>query len=443
MTPELNVSWVPSESIGYGRLGVKLVDALRNRGVDVVEGQPGPTNPDVRACNTTMWVSTPSHAKGWYRGQRPLMFTMFEATVLPEAFREAMHNFAQIIVPSMQNVELFSEYHDNVAYVPLGVDPAEWHYVPRQQPDRYFRFLIGGSGIRKGTDLAHAAFRKVFGDGDWVGDGPEPILVMKNPRGEDFYGPRVEMVTGKISPAEEQAIYASAHCYLQPSRGEGFGLQPLQAIAQGLPTILTDAHGHQAFSHLGYGLSTTPSKSGYFLFGDAGDWWEPSLDELCEYMRYVYDNYEVAEAWAETNAKVVAEEFTWARVAERFVEVVGPEHLTVPFNGDREWVAPDLKRYLVRVNRPWAANVAGVGYQFMPGVDYWELADVKRIMFEATLLDPSCIDPSNSGLTDEQLARLGEYSAAHGHCQLCGQKLGGRTRADEILERLEAEAAAR
>jgi hypothetical protein len=53
------------------------------------------------------------------------------------------------------------------------------------------------------------------------------------------------------------------------------------------------------------------------------------------------------------------------------------------------------------------------------------------------VLDPSCafvmnpeynttqpeMDDVESGLTEQQLAKFREYSAAHGHCELCGQKL--------------------
>jgi len=459
---ELNLLRVPSESIGYGRLGMNLSRALEAMGVDVYDHLPEPVEvpgPDLehlahlnagtrgKICRVVCWVSVPTHARGWWKGQYPVMFTMWEATTLPPSFRETMHEFPLMVVPSLQNVELFSQYHPNVAYVPLGVDPAVWHYTPRPVPGRFFDFLIGGAGRRKGTDLAYTAFRRLWGThGSWPAEGPVPRLVMKNPRGEDFYGDRIEMITGRISAEAEVALYASAHCYLQPSRGEGFGLQPLQALAQGCPTILTAAHGHAAFAHLGYGLSSTPAKSDYFIYGDAGEWWEPSLDELCDRMRWVYDHYDEALIDGMVAAECVAERFTWANTARAFVAAVGVDRLDEDGPTRREWYEPTLQRFKVITNRDWKCEVAGAAYQFRQGAEAWVVADVKRILYEGQLLDPACLEiigPNGEtdmdiGLLPEQVARLEGYVERHAHCALCGQKLNERpTRADQIYEELQ------
>lgn len=468
MSSELTLLFVHGSALGYGRLGVELDKALRARGVDVYDHLDSPDLPEglgekmlnegrrAKRTNVVCWVSVPTHARGWWKGQHSSVFTMWEATRLPETFRETLHEFDTVVVPSDQNLELFSQYHPNVRLAYLGVDPEVWGFRPRTPPEREFRFLVGGSGKRKGTDLAHAAFRKVFPsvsvnpDGSvgppWWKDGPTPVLVMKNPKGEDYYGERVEMVTGRISSRDEVDLYASAHCYLQPSRGEGFGLQPLQAIAQGCPTILTNAHGHAAFAHLGIGIGSKPAPADYFIYGDAGEWWEPDFDELCERMVWVYKTYEHRARDARLNAwNAVNHEsarFTWNHTAEQFVAAFDGA-LDLPPTGTQEWFRPDVKRFLVMVNEPWSADIAGVTYHFMPGQRYYELSDVKRILFEAGKLDPACIatigpdgniEDFDHGLTQSQAERIPDYTAAHAHCNLCGQRLGtAPTRADDLL----------
>lgn len=417
---QINLNYVHAEGIGYGRLGVKLAECLTEAGVEVYDHMPVPEGVvyDVKGAegrhpgtaHDICWVSVPTHAAGWWSTQRRSIFTMWESMRLPEQFRESLHNFDVVMVPSDQNVELFGRYHDNVQRVLLGVDPAEWHYVERTEPGMFFDFLIGGSGPRKGTDIAFDAFKAAFPTAD--GSGPIPRLIMKNPRGEDFaFDGRVQVIGGKLPAEEEQALYASAHCYLQPSRGEGFGLQPLQAMAQGCPTILTDAHGHESFAHLGYGISAEAGPASYFIYGDAGEWWEPNVDELVDAMRFVYANYDQACADAKVAAEIVAEDFTWANTAEQFMGCLG---LGQPFTPG-EWVEPSLLKYRIRVTQEMRCDIAGRRLIFEAGKDYYDLADVKRIFAEAGILDPDCISDEDGGLTDEQVARLGKATAERQH----------------------------
>lgn len=444
----LNLFYVHSDSMGYGRMGVGLAKALQKSGVTVYDSMPMPSefkkahefNPDAveGLSHVVCWASVPSHMHGYWEGQYRAVLTMWEAQRLPESFRETLPEFDLVMVPSHHNVELFSRYHDNVKFVPLGVDPAQWHYIPRT-PSSEFRFLIGGTGARKGTDLAYRAFMALWGKpGSW-GSGPTPYLTMKSPKGGEFSGPRVEVVSGRISSEAEVDLYAGAHCYLQPSRGEGFGLQPLQALAQGCPTVLTAAHGHDAFAHLGLGVSATPAKSSYFIYGDAGDWWEPDFDELCDHMRWVYDHYEQATDEAKSAAAVVANEFTWANTAARFVDAVGADRLATPHRGGGAWHEPVRLRYEVMVNRPWYCEIGGRAFKFEPGESYWELADVKRVLWEAGLLDERCVQGDDTGLHPDQLERAA--SATQAYCGSCGQRLGSQpTRADDLEKQWQPQA---
>lgn len=434
---EITFAYTHADQMGYGRMGLELHRSLSRAGVDVYDLSPAPLD-GPKTTNVAVWASYPTHVRGWMDGQYTAIFTMFETTALPEAFRATLPNFDQVLVPSEQNRELFAKFHRNVACVPLGIDPERWHYVPRQEPVNEFRFMVGGSGERKGGDLAHAAFRKVFGSRRL---DPAPVLVVKSPKPADFYGENVRVVTGFLSSEEEVALYASAHCYLQPSRGEGFGLQPLQAIAQGCPTILTGAHGHAGFAHLGTPISSRLVPSGYFSIagrGGTGEWWEPSLDELCEAMEAVYADYPAATEKARASAATVAETFTWDHSAARLIEAIGPDRLTVPYAGAGQWIEPQEDRFLTRVLRDYGAEIAGASFQWEAGRDYYETADIKRVLLEADVLDPSCLDYESMGIPAEKAEA---YSARHAYCYACHQKLGtGLTKADEIFAQLESEA---
>ena len=455
----MNLLHVHSREIGYGRLGVDLARAFVRAGVDIYDDLPK-FIPHVTGksavCANALWVATPGHYRGSWKGQRAILNSMWESNLLPEPFREYLDVFDMVIVPSQQNKELFSRYHKNVVYVPLGIDPTEWFPIERPTLDEpHFTFLISGGGQRKGSELVIAAFKKVFDSR--IPDGPPPRLFVHSAKARDFpLDDRIHLITGKLTDEEERSLYAMAHCYVQPSRGEGFGMRPLQAIAQGCPTIATNAHGHAAYGDLityplGWTLQETPAQS--FHHGPAGSWWEPNFDELCEAMEDVYLNYNQAVHRAALKAQVAVKQFTWDETARRYLDAIGRDSLELPDVGQTEWIVPESRRYLVRVNSTRIFEVGGVQYLLEPGQDYWEPADVKRILFDGGNLDPACL-PQNmlinndhddgapqmteleSGLTPEQYERIPNYTGAHSVCPTCSQRLNTNVPTVEEMELL-------
>lgn len=48
-------------------------------------------------------------------------------------------------------------------------------------------------------------------------------------------------ILGKVTPGQLETLYARATCFLSPSRAEGFGFPPLEAMARGVPTAVARA----------------------------------------------------------------------------------------------------------------------------------------------------------------------------------------------------------
>lgn len=467
-----NLLYVHSAALGYGRMGMKLAAALARAGVDICDDMPDAYGgqqkfiPHVSGqsgkCGHVGWLSTPGHMRGWWDGQVKSLLSMWEATILPEPFRESLDEFDIMMVPSQQNLELFGKYHKNVHLVPLGIDPTEWH--PTERPtldDPHFTFFISGGGHRKGSDLVIEAFRKVF-DGR-IPDGPAPRLFVHSAKASEFpRDERIHLFTGKLTDEEEVALYGMCHVYVQPSRGEGFGLRPLQAMAQGCPTIATNAHGHAAYGHLityplGWAYNETPPEA--FHHGPAGFWWEPNFDELCEMMEDVYLNYDSAVVKAQENAKLVATEFSWDNTATKWIDAVGRDVLELPDIQSNRWVEPTARRYMVITNQDKFFEVGGVQYLLEKGVEYYEPADVKRVLFDGGFLDPACLshlqramsvlpgEPAwgehddeltelDSGLTPEQYSQIENYTGSQALCPNCHQFLNSAVPTVEQMEAL-------
>jgi glycosyltransferase involved in cell wall biosynthesis len=149
---------------------------------------------------------------------------------------------------------------DRVVVIPNGVDldvftPAAdrlriWDGDAPPVRDGALRFLfVGGLIWRKGPDVLVDAWRRAFAGRDDV------TLVLKDfgvgtlyPN-EDRSGfrelaalgeaPRIELIEDDLEPAALAALYRSCDVLVHPYRGEGFAMTVLEAMACGLPVIVT------------------------------------------------------------------------------------------------------------------------------------------------------------------------------------------------------------
>lgn len=432
-------------SSGYGRMGYEIERSLRKMGVEIMprmddgySGQsvvertgerPVSVQPqDAEIAPVALWLSTPPAARRWFEGQLATILTMWESTDMPAGFRENLPHFDRIFVPSQQNQELFSRFHGDVRVVPLGVDPETWAFRPRPRVDRDFNFVTAGFGPRKNCKKVVEAFQMAFPGANPLADGPVPKLYVRSR--DEISGRGVYRIGNTLTEAEEVAFYGQAHCYVSGSRGEGWGLMPLQAIAQGCPTILVGEHGHKAFSHLGIEIGWDPiSAAGATFWGDGGEWWEPRLDDMVEAMRQVYAGYEDAAAHAEKASAEALTRFTWDLTAEKLIYELPELFLDPPT--ERVWHESDPILYLVRVGVPCSYIINGVRHDFRPSTDYYETADLKKQLTVHGQLDLSCFDPDEIGVP---AALVDQYRSRNERCPSCSQRYNSDPSLLAVLE---------
>jgi glycosyltransferase involved in cell wall biosynthesis len=169
-------------------------------------------------------------------GMPNALLTMWEADQLPPDVVTAANRADLVLVPCRQNARAFrwSGVRRPIRVVPLGLGEAHTVPAPPKRtvgPGAPFRFLwVGQPNVRKGFDLVAEAFVRAFPD-----PAARVALTFKtNTNGAPVFHVEHGRVAVIAEPYDEPAmaaLYRSAHAFVFPTRGEGFGLPVLEAMA--------------------------------------------------------------------------------------------------------------------------------------------------------------------------------------------------------------------
>lgn len=297
-----------------------------------------------RRASVHIHMGVPFSVKAWFEGQHRVLFTMWETDQLPSSFLRYLSLFDQVLVPCQQNVALFSKHHGDVRHVPLGVDTQVWSPRPHQ-PGPAFRFTAGGSlWRRKGLDVVVRAFNE-------LGLSDAELHIKAAPHARDVplepLGDRVFLHRQWMSLEDQINWFNNGDCFVAASRGEGFGLIPLQNIALGVPVIMSDTTGQKQFAH----LATRVVPCGKTRAESVGHWDEPNLVQLKKAMMDVYRHRDRIRAETQTNAHR-ANEFSWDKAVASLLRAV-PEGALL---GPAKRVEPYVE-VRVRVLKPVDATI--------------------------------------------------------------------------------------
>jgi glycosyltransferase involved in cell wall biosynthesis len=238
-----------------------------------------------------------------------IAYSMFESTKIPMSWVVILNAlFDAVAVPDPFLVSVYKNSGVTIPIftVPLGMylDPflqaASLHTKPKKEP-----FVFGNLGSfcsRKSQLTLIQAFAKEFGN------NPSVLLLLNGRAADPEYAELLQNTACSLglknvsltSIALRQKDYIrmlkSIHCYVSASSGEGFSLQPREALAMGLPSIVTDNTGQKTICHSHYVKavpSLIPMKAKYSGWSDfLGEQFGASVDDLALALRDVYEHYD-------------------------------------------------------------------------------------------------------------------------------------------------------
>jgi glycosyltransferase involved in cell wall biosynthesis/ADP-heptose:LPS heptosyltransferase/predicted Zn-dependent protease len=235
---------------------------------------------------------------------------------------------------------------EKVRVVPNGVNTKKFRPGMAPMPlatKKKFKFLfVGGTIFRKGPDILLDAFSKAFTATDDV------CLVIKDFGGDSVYqgqtaeaaiqalkqkpgSPEILYLKDEISSEQMPSLYAACHCVVLPYRGEGFGMPVLEAMACGLPVIVTAGGATDSFVSIDAGWKIPAT---YIRLSDrVGDiplvkpgWMlQPGTPHLTELLKLAARNPEECRRRGAIGRSIAEKRFDWndiaADVAHRLKEL--------------------------------------------------------------------------------------------------------------------------
>lgn len=255
-----------------------------------------------------------------------LLFTMFESDKIPEDWSDYLAAASEVIVPSRWCQAVFKKAGIATTVVPLGYN--DRIFTLQERPERdVFTFLHYDSfNLRKGFQEVFEAFTQEFGH-------DEPVrLVLKTvqehtrlPIVKSVY-PNIDVLRGAMNERDLLQLLADSDCFVYPSRGEGFGITPLEAMATGLPAIVPNAHGISEYFNSEYMLEVDssgrmPALHNHYKGQNIGEMVVCDVADLRKQMRYAFENQQEMRALGRRASEYV-KKYTYRRTAERLAVII-------------------------------------------------------------------------------------------------------------------------
>ena len=240
-----------------------------------------------------------------------------------------------MIVPSHFSKETYvrSGVKVDVHVLPHGVDPEFIDAPKRERPfpetlydlkrSRRLKVLLAfvvHSGYRKGYDILMQIYQKLRKERKDV------ILVIK-----DMYGVRLveddrekRLFDGWLRGQQHIDLFDNADLFLLTSRGGGFELPGLEALARGVPTIA--AKGGSWDDYMPTWGKVPSRRSGPVFEGNSihvGNGVEMIIEKAVDKALEILDNLDEYKAKAHEYAQTrIKREFTWPRVAQELKRII-------------------------------------------------------------------------------------------------------------------------
>jgi len=263
----------------------------------------------VTVFTDALWSSWHEYTSQPNNSMVKIAYCVTEGTLIPSEWAAKINrNFDAIAVPDSWLVDVYKNSGVTVPIfiLPLVLDLESLLAKPiKQKRNKPFVFgFSGGFWLRKNHTLLVKAFIEEFGDNPNVmlkmhGRFEGGLKTVLNSF-ENIKTKNITLEYKAFTRQEYEDFITSLDCYVLISKGEGFSITPREALAAGIPCILSDNTAHKTICASGYVCaipsnipelfycSMTRSLLGY----DFGcTIFDCTISDVRSALRNVYENY--------------------------------------------------------------------------------------------------------------------------------------------------------
>jgi len=308
--------------VGFGNAAFHIYKNLIDLGVDARIKQLGDDSryeADIEIC-----FDQPDKYRFMCPTSHKIGYTPWESSDFMSSWYQPLQMVDEIWTTSHWNATIFKDRlpDRNIFTYQHGIDHEYKPKKRKRNPNEPFTFLfIGEPYYRKDGKLVAQTFIDLFGN------NPNYRLIIKATHistitaedkekkisgTPDAVYNNIIVITKMLNKKEMMDLYNYADVFVYPSWGEGFGFNPLQSMAMGIPTISTSAWSDYK-QYITVPISSIPVPSPWPSI-HPGWMLKPNVTEFQYAMSSAESNYEELSSLAFKNSFRIHEDFDWVKV---------------------------------------------------------------------------------------------------------------------------------